>query len=116
MFSIKRLYSVKDFPAEYAAWADAKNRCINPKNPRYKFYGEKGITMYLPWTEGFIGFQRFMLEIGPKPNPKFFLDRKRNSQGYHPGNVHWVHPSDSAYNRNNSLADQLEKTRYSTLD
>ena len=72
---------------EYRAWANAKNRCTNPKNQSYKDYGARGIAM----APIFMGsFKTFFEEVGVKPSAEHSLDRIDNSKGYEPGNLRWA--------------------------
>jgi hypothetical protein len=69
---------------EYAAWANAIQRCQNPKNTRYADWGGRGIEFR------FKSFQEFYAEVGPIPSPQHQLDRKDNDGHYEVGNVRWV--------------------------
>jgi hypothetical protein len=46
---------------EYEIYKSAKQRCVNPKNKRWKDYGGRGIKFR------FANFQDFFKEIGPRP-------------------------------------------------
>src|SRR5260221_6382830 len=50
--------------AEHTAWTAMKQRCHNPKNPGYRSYGNRGITVCKEWQESFIAFYR---DMGPRP-------------------------------------------------
>jgi hypothetical protein len=80
----------------YKAWADAIQRCENPKNPRFVHYGERGITMAPEWRHD---FPAFLAHIGPHPGPGFSLDRIDNDRGYEPGNVRWATATQQRHNR-----------------
>ncbi len=71
-------------PAEYNAYANAKQRCSNPKNPKYKDYGGRGILFK------FNNFEEFWKHIGPIPWPGLELDRIENNGHYEFGNVRWT--------------------------
>ena len=36
------------------------------------------------------GFECFLADVGPRPGPKYTLDRRNNDENYEPGNVRWV--------------------------
>jgi hypothetical protein len=74
---------------EHRAWQAAKQRCFNPKNPQYKNYGARGISMHPDWVESFDAFYR---HIGPAPGQgrHVSIDRIENDGNYEPGNVRWV--------------------------
>ena len=74
---------------EWRAWSAAKQRCHNPKNPQYKNYGARGITMCEQWRTS---FATFYAHLGPAPatGHQATLDRIDNNGHYEPGNVQWV--------------------------
>lgn len=81
--------------AEHHAFANAKQRCENPRNNRFADYGGRGIKFK------FSSFDRFLSELGPRPRGKK-LDRINNNGHYEPGNVRWATESESVRNRRSS--------------
>jgi hypothetical protein len=81
---------------EYSAYAGARQRCTNPKDPEWGHYGGRGIKFQ------FVCFKQFLAEIGCRPVGTM-LDRKNNDGHYEPGNVRWVTPKVSANNRRQSF-------------
>lgn len=71
---------------EYAAWISMKQRCHNPLNKKYPFYGGRGITVSPEWDT----FAPFFAHIGAAPTKAHTIDRIDNSRGYEPGNVRWA--------------------------
>lgn len=88
---------VKAFPSEFRSWDHMKQRCLNPKNDSYRYYGERGITICDRWL-GEKGFHNFLLDMGKKPKGTS-LDRIDNSKGYYPENCRWANKSLQAYNQ-----------------
>lgn len=81
--------------SEYNAYMAAKQRCTNPKNPMWKWYGGRGIEFR------FTSFQEFLDHIGPKPKG-LTLDRKDNEGHYEVGNVHWITMAQQSKNKRRS--------------
>jgi hypothetical protein len=77
---------------EYQAYHSAKNRCNNPRNPGYKYYGGRGIRFL------FTSFEQFFAELGPRP-PGLSLDRIDNDGNYEPGNARWAARSEQRRNQ-----------------
>ena len=78
--------------SERQAFADAKQRCNNPKHSRYKDWGGRGIQVL------FSSFDDFYKEIGPKPKG-YSLDRIDNNGHYCAGNVKWSTREEQQNNR-----------------
>jgi hypothetical protein len=71
---------------EYQAWIDMKKRCFNPRHPRYRYWGGKGITVDPRWVNNYPAFYAY---VGPRPSPNYELDRLLPDGNYEPGNVRW---------------------------
>lgn len=70
-------------------------RCTNPNNPVWKWYGARGIGVYNPWLE----FTEFLKDVGLKSDSKLTLERIDNDKNYEPGNVKWASYKEQANNR-----------------
>ena len=68
----------------YWIWLGMRQRCSNPKNPNFKDYGDRGITVCERWNR----FENFVEDMG-EPPLKYTLERKNNSLGYFPENCEW---------------------------
>lgn len=78
---------------EYRAYQAAKRRCQNPNASDYAYYGGRGIEFH------FASFQEFFAEVGPMPDKRMTLDRKKNDKHYERGNVKWATRREQANNR-----------------
>ena len=85
----------------YGIWANIKQRCLNPNNPRYADYGGRGITLCKRWHT----FENFYADLGDAPEG-LTLDRIKNNKGYSPSNVRWVTRADN--NRNSRRCVMVE--------
>ncbi len=83
-------------PAEYSAWQNMKDRCINIKAKAYKDYGSRGISISPDWVDN---FEAFYQSVGPRPTSKHSIDRINNDGNYEPGNVRWATKKEQAVNR-----------------
>lgn len=71
----------------YRIWHGMKQRCGNPNNLSYKYYGGKGIEVCFEWLD-FKVFMRWALSNGYQD--KLTIDRKDVKQGYNPENCQWI--------------------------
>lgn len=69
----------------YIAWNNMRQRCMNPNNPGYKYYGARGITVHPSWDS----FEVFLKDMG-SPLPNLTLDRRDNRGNYEPSNCRWI--------------------------
>ncbi len=84
---------------EYNAWIGMKERCLNPRNQRFKDYGGRGIKIHQPWIGS---FKTFLADVGRCPGIGHSLDRFPNNDGnYEPGNVRWANRKQQGENRRN---------------
>jgi hypothetical protein len=83
---------------EYHAWADMRQRCINPKVKAYKNYGARGISVCERWKKA-DGFENFIADMGRRPSPTHSLDRINNDGNYEPDNCRWATRSEQRRNR-----------------
>jgi hypothetical protein len=83
-------------------WKSMIQRCTNPKNPRYKDYGNRGITVCKRWLPKNNGFINFLNDMGLPPSKKHQIDRIDNNKGYHKKNCRWSTNKENNYNRRDS--------------
>lgn len=71
------------------------DRCDNPKNNRYKNYGERGIKVCERWRS----FPLFLEDVGPSFRKGKTIDRINNDGDYEPSNFRWANLSQQARNK-----------------
>ena len=64
---------------EFEIWKTLKQRCCNPKNPTYRYYGARGIRICLGYRDSFV---TFLGDLGERPSKKHSIDRRENSGHY----------------------------------
>ncbi len=80
-------------------WKAIRQRCTNPKDSRYKNYGNRGITLCEEWNN-FERFAKWSLENGYQDGLE--LDRIDNDKGYFPENCRWCKSIINNHNRRNT--------------
>lgn len=91
----------------YKSWSGMKERCFRRANPKFKFYGGRGITVCDRWLD----FRNFLADMGQCP-PGLTLDRFPNNNGnYEPGNCRWATVIEQQNNRrSNHLITAFDET------
>lgn len=95
----------KSSTPEYDAWVSLIQRCTNPKNPRWKDYGGRGIRVCDAWRAS---FDAFLADVGPRPGPDRSIDRIDNDGHYEPGNIRWSTRSEQQFNRRTARRAQQQ--------
>lgn len=80
----------------YNLWVDMRNRCNNPRNHAYAYYGGRGIKVCREWNT----YEMFERDMGPHPGKGWTLDRIDNNKGYSKENCQWTSRKTQGRNRN----------------
>ena len=81
-------------------WRGMKARCYNPKSPKYKHYGERGITVCEEWRNSYQVFFEWAMANGYAEG--LTLDRIDVNGNYEPSNCRWVTKAVQNRNRRNN--------------
>lgn len=77
----------------YKTWQKIIQRCENPSDTAYAYYGGRGITVCKRWLR----FENFYADMGDPP-PRLTLERENNSKGYSKANCVWADRKTQARN------------------
>jgi len=89
-------------------WNHMLQRCTNPKNPGFKHYGGRGITVCERWLQ----FANFYADMGDPP-PGLMIEREDNDKGYEPSNCVWA--DRITQNRNKGQPSKLTPEQIETI-
>lgn len=103
---IKKYSDLPNYIPTYQSWRGMKERCFNPKNSHYKYYGALGISVCDSWADSKEGFRNFYNDMGERPDG-MTLDRINVKENYSKENCRWADLTTQAYNTNR---EHLNKT------
>lgn len=90
-----------------------KQRCMNSKDPHFKNYGGRGISICEKWLQNPKSFIEWSLEHGYSSNLQ--IDRIDNNGNYTPENIRWTTQVTQVYNRRITRTDVTKGERRCSL-
>jgi hypothetical protein len=78
----------------YSSFMNMITRCHNQRDPSYKNYGAKGITLCKRWRHSFLNFLK---DMGERPLGKT-IHRINGKRGYSKRNCRWATPAEQQQN------------------
>ncbi len=81
----------------YKKWNDMVRRCYDPKEPAYKKYGARGVTVCEEWRKSPEQFIAWCEETHPGAKG-LTIDRIDGSKGYCPENCRWATQLEQVHN------------------
>ena len=80
--------------SEHRIWRAMIDRCWNPHNKSFRYYGALGVQVCERWLRS---FENFLADMGERPRGTS-LDRVDNDRGYEPDNCRWATPTTQVRN------------------
>lgn len=96
--------------ALHAIWVAMRQRCNNPGDAAFRFYGARGISVCERWDTN---FENFAADMGDRPDGTS-VDRFPNPVGnYEPGNCRWATNKEQGRNKINTKlsADKVRQIK-----
>ena len=85
----------------YQIWLDIKQRCYNPKQKVYKWYGGRNIIMCDEWLNSYETFEKWCVANGYEKD--LTIDRINSNGNYEPTNCRWVDMKAQSRNRTGTI-------------
>ncbi|XXX79246.1 hypothetical protein WMF30_10770 [Sorangium sp. So ce134] len=76
-----------------------KDRCLNPNNQDFAYYGGRGVSVCDRWRDS---FEAFLEDMGPRPSLRYWIDRLDTNGNYEPANCAWRTAREQQRNRRNN--------------
>lgn len=85
----------------YMVWCTMKQRCLNPNNKQYAYYGGRGIAICDEWVNDYSAFREWATDNGYQKGLQ--IDRIDNDGNYEPSNCRWVDRITQSNNKSSNI-------------
>ena len=85
----------------FVAWVHMKQRCTNPNNRAFKYYGGRGITVCDEWRNSFEAFYEWAMANGYRDD--LTIDRIDVNGNYCPENCRWITIQEQQRNKRDNV-------------
>lgn len=93
----------------YRSWINMIQRCTNPNDQAYNYYGGRGIEVCERWRNS---FPNFLEDMDESPGYGYSIEREDNDGNYCPENCIWAtHKQQNRNSRNNHLITHNDETQ-----
>lgn len=75
-------------------WRGMRERCNNPRNISYKWYGQKGVKVCREWQDDYAAFREWAITNGYSDS--LTIDRIDSNGNYEPNNCRWLTQAENA--------------------
>jgi hypothetical protein len=86
----------------YRVWNGMKSRCYNPKNPSYKYYGGRGVTVCDEWRDSVEAFYDWAMNNGYQPGLELDKDVVGDGTLYSPETCCFVTAEENRNHKRNN--------------
>jgi hypothetical protein len=96
----------------HVIWKNIRNRCNNPKEPSYRYYGARGIKLCAEWDDFYVFWQ----DMHQGHAPGLQIDRRNNDGGYSRDNCRWADRKTQCRNKRNNHYVEYNGRKLALID
>lgn len=96
----------KSYTRLFSIWGKMKDRCVNTKSDKFKWYGKRGIRVCEEWKNSFQNFYEWAIKNGYQEH--LTIDRIDVNGNYCPENCRWADVYKQANNKRTNRILQMK--------